>query len=190
VTLAADVSHPDRAETVVLLHSLALDRTIWQDFAGRLGDGRCVVRPDLPGHGAQPQGDPASVETMADGVAVLLRALGRRAVTLVGMSLGGSVAQALTIRHPDLVGLLGLIDTTAWYGPDAPAAWAERADKARADGLTALAGFQLDRWFTTPFRAAHPDLMRHLLDVFTRTDPDSYDASCRALGAMDLEGVL
>ena len=36
---------------------------------------------------------------------------------------------------------LGLIDTTAWYGPEAPKNWAERADKAAQEGMAALVGF-------------------------------------------------
>jgi len=186
----ADISHEDAESTVVLLHSLALDRTIWGDFAARLGADRCVIVPDLPGHGADPQGDPTSVETMADGVAELLRANGRSGVTLIGMSLGGSVAQALTIRHPDLVDALGLIDTTGWYGPDAPTAWAQRANQAKDQGIASLAGFQLDRWFTPAFREAHPQTGQRLLEIFGRNDLSSYVASCTALGAMDLRSRL
>ncbi|GAA5190440.1 alpha/beta fold hydrolase [Rugosimonospora acidiphila] len=176
--------------TVVLLHSLAMDGTIWRDFAPLLGPGVTVLAPDLPGHGPAPYGDPSSVESMADGVAELLRTLGMRDVTLIGMSLGGSVAQALTIRHGDLVGRLGLVDTTAWYGEDAPAAWAARAGQARERGLSSLAGFQLERWFTDGFRGSHGELCERLLEIFRRNDLDNYVASCTALGAMDLRERL
>jgi 3-oxoadipate enol-lactonase len=188
--ISADISYEDRDDTVVLMHSLALDRTIWRDFTPRLGSDRCLIAPDLPGHGVDPQGDPSSVETMADGVAELLRAKGRTGVTLLGMSLGGSVAQALTIRHPDLVGRLGLIDTTGWYGPDAPAAWAQRANQAKEKGIASLAGFQLDRWFTEAFRRDHPETGHRLLEIFERNDLSNYVASCLALGAMDLRDRL
>ena len=178
------------AGTVVLLHSLALDASIWSDFATRLRPGVAVIAPDLPGHGSSPRGNPQSVESMADDVAGLLRSLGLSEVTLIGMSLGGSVAQAVTIRHPELVGRLGLIDTTAWYGPAAPQAWSERAQQAASQGLASLAGFQLERWFTDAFRAQHPELGQQLLEIFRRNEIGSYVASCRALGAMDLRAHL
>ena len=49
---------------------------------------------------------------------------------------------------------LGLIDTTAWYGPEAPAKFRERAAAARAKGMRGLIDFQVDRWFSDAFRAA------------------------------------
>jgi 3-oxoadipate enol-lactonase len=177
-------------ETVVLLHSLALDGSIWADFARRLPSGARVIAPDLPGHGRTPAGDPESIESMAAGVAELLHSLDLHDVTLIGMSLGGSVAQALTLDHPELVGRLGLVDTTAWYGPDAPAAWAARAEQAREKGLASLAAFQLERWFTDGFRIANPRLGAELLDIFVRNRIENYVKSCNAFGRMDLRARL
>jgi len=178
------------AGTTVLLHSLALDATIWTDFAARLGGAATVLAPDLPGHGRSPRGNPESVESMADGTADLLRSLDLTGVTLIGMSLGGSVAQAVAIRHPELVGRLGLIDTTAWYGEGAAGAWAGRAQQARERGLASLAGFQLERWFTDGFRASATELGAGLLEIFQRNELDNYVKSCNALGAMDQRGDL
>ncbi|MGX7677717.1 alpha/beta fold hydrolase [Jatrophihabitans sp. DSM 45814] len=189
-SLRYDLINPGGSQTVVLLHSLALDGTIWSDFASRLGPESRVLTPDLPGHGARPHGDPDSVETMADAVAELLTELGMAEVTLIGMSLGGSVAQALTIRHPERIAKLGLIDTTAWYGEDAPTAWASRAQQARERGLSSLAGFQLERWFTEAFTKDSPELGAELLEIFQRNDIENYVKSCTALGAMDLRSQL
>src|SRR5262249_4700654 len=135
-------------------------------------------------------GDCSSIEAMADGLADRLRRHGHDDLIVVGMSLGGSVAQALTIRHPDLVGALGLVDTTAWDGAAAPAAWRQRAQRARQDGLASLAEFQLDRWFTAEFRLASAPLCTELLRIFTDNSVDSYVAACTAMGAMDLRPRL
>jgi 3-oxoadipate enol-lactonase len=188
--LAHDVHNPAGTPTIALLHSLALDRSIWDDVVSLLPATAAVVTLDLPGHGVSPAGDPASVESMADAVAGLLRHLDRGPVVLVGMSLGGSVAQALAIRHPHAVSALGLIDTTAWYGEEAPASWATRADRAMRQGLASLAAFQLDLWFTEEFRADRPGVGEHLLAIFRRNRVDHYASACRALGAMDLRPGL
>jgi 3-oxoadipate enol-lactonase len=178
------------AETVVLLHSLALDATIWADFAAGFADGIRIVAPDLPGHGRSPGSGAATVESMADAVADLVVSVCDVPVTLIGMSLGGSVAQAVAIRHSQLVARLGLVDTTAWYGPNASATWAERSDQAQREGLPSLADFQLERWFTNDFRARRPELGEQLLEIFRQTGLDDYVRSCTALGAMDLRSQL
>lgn len=189
-TLRYDLLSEGGDSTIVLLHSLAMDATIWTGLAGLLNGKATIYAPDLPGHGRDPRGNPESVESMADAVAELLRELHLTDVTLIGMSLGGSVAQAVTIRHPEPIAGLGLIDTTAWYGDDAPAAWADRARQAREKGLSSLAGFQLERWFTDEFRESAPELCATLLDIFRRNDIDAYAKSCSALGAMDLRARL
>ena len=48
---------------------------------------------------------------------------------------------------------LGLIDTTSWYGADAPKSWHERGRKAIEDGLDSMIAFQQTRWFSDAFRA-------------------------------------
>jgi 3-oxoadipate enol-lactonase len=127
---------------------------------------------------------------MADDVAQLCDELGLERVAVVGMSMGGTVAQALAVRRPDLVEALGLIDTTAWYGPDAPGVWAQRAAKARADGLRTLSEFQLARWFSEEFRLANTELCLRLLDTFAANDLESYVSSCHAMGAADFRAAL
>lgn len=188
--LSATLYAPDQPDTVVLLHSLAMDRRVWAPLVDPLAASVGVLACDLPGHGRSPAAPEATVEAMADQVAATVRAAGRGAVALAGMSLGGSVAQAVAVRHPDLVRALVLLDTTAWYGPGAPAAWADRVAKARAGGMAALTGFQLDRWFSDAFRARRPDLCDATLALFADTDPHGYADACTALGAMDLREAI
>lgn len=190
VILSADVRPGDRERVVVLLHSLALDRSVWEPLREHLPTDLTVVTPDLRGHGASPDDDAFTIEDMADDVAATMAELGYPRAVVVGMSMGGCVAQALAVRHPERVTGLGLVDTTAWYGPDAPAAWEERAGKARANGMRSLSQFQLDRWFGEAFRRDHPEVGERLLEVFSANNLDSYVAACRAMGAVDLREAI
>ena len=175
---------------VLLLHSLALDRHVWDELAPLLADGRRVLALDLRGHGEAPTDADFTIENMAADVAATIASLGFDDVAVVGMSMGGCVAQAVAIHHGDLVGGLGLIDTTAWYGPDAKDAWEGRAQKAMTEGLRSLTGFQLNRWFGDEFREANPERGEELLEVFAANDLPSYASSCRALGAFDVRARL
>jgi pimeloyl-ACP methyl ester carboxylesterase len=104
--------------------------------------------------------------------------------------MGGNVAQAFAAGYPQRVSALGLIDTTAWYGAEAPARFKERADAARAQGLRSMIDFQLTRWFSDDFRAQNPDVLQRTFDIFVANDVDCYAASCELLGAADARAAL
>lgn len=188
--LAHELHDADDAATsltpLLLLHSLALDRHVWDGLLPRLRRLRPVVTVDLRGHGASPPDADFTVEQMADDVAATLDAAGISRVAVAGLSLGGSVALAFAAGYTHRTQSLALIDTTAWYGPDAARQWAQRAARADADGMRSLSGFQLDRWFSDSFRRDHPELCHDLLERFASNDLASYKATCRALGALDL----
>lgn len=188
--LANEIHAGHHEQTVVLLHSLALDRSVWKPLVAPLAEHRTVVLVDLRGHGASPRDTGFTIEDMADDVACTLDELGRERTAVVGMSMGGCVAQAFATRYRDRVDALGLIDTTAWYGPDAPRAWEDRAQKARESGMRSLSRFQLDRWFSDAFLADNAELGERLLDVFAANDLDCYVSACRALGVADLRDAI
>jgi 3-oxoadipate enol-lactonase len=128
---------------------------------------------------------------MADDLAAVLDALGIEAASVVaGCSMGGCVALEMAARHPSRLRALAAIDTTAWYGPGAPEAWAQRAETARRDGMAALRGFQAERWFTGGFNAARPEVLARWLDAFAANDPACYAAACAMLGEADLRPLL
>ena len=186
-TLSHEIDDRGHGRTAVLIHSLALDRSVWDGLRGHLAATHDLVLLDLPGHGGSSAIREPTIDWMADEVERLLAvSLGATPVMAIGMSLGGCVAQALAIRHPHRVMRLGLIDTTCWYGPSAEADWAERAGRAERDGMGSLVEFQLERWFTPRFRAEQPDEGQRLLKVFGRTQLPDYVATCRAMGAMDM----
>lgn len=176
---------------VALTHSLAMDHAFWAPVAARLAPHATVLTWDCRGHGAsgKPQG-PYTAEQFADDLADIFAAIGWSSAVVGGASMGGTVTLAFAGRHAGKVKGLGLFDTTAWYGPDAPQQWAERADKALAAGLGALVGFQRTRWFSDAFRDAHPDVVQACVDVFLNNDVHAYAETCRMLGAADLRQVL
>lgn len=80
---------------------------------------------------------------------------------------------------------LGLIDTTAWYGPDGAEQFRARAAAAREKGMNGLVDFQMARWFSDDFRQRHPELVAHAAQLFVANDFDCYAASCALLGDVD-----
>jgi len=183
--------HPRAAARFALVHSLAMDRHFWDPVAERLARHASVLIYDCRGHGAsgKPPG-PYTAEGFAQDLAGLITAVGWDSAAVAGASMGGCVALAFAAAHPARTRALGLVDTTAWYGPDAPAQWNERAAKAGAAGLGALVEFQTTRWFTDAFRAASPETVRSCVETFLGNDVAAYAATCRMLGAVDLRDTM
>jgi len=179
------------AGRIALTHSLAMDHRFWNLTAQRLADAGEVLVWDCRGHGrSSKSAGPYTCEQFADDLACVLDAAGWDSCAAAGASMGGSVTLAFAARHPDRLRGLGLVDTTAWYGADAPERWEERAEKARADGLAALVGFQKARWFSPPFHEAHPEIVEACVQSFLANDLDAYVETCRMLGRMDLRAAL
>ena len=183
---------PASQDRVALIHSLAMDHNYWRPVAERLVKaGACVVALDCRGHGAsgKPKG-PYEASRFADDVNELLDHLKWPKAVIGGSSMGGSIALAFTARHMARVAGLTLIDTTAWYGADAPKAWADRANAAKEKGLASLIDFQLTRWFGDEFKAGHPEVSKACVDTFLANDVDAYFATCNMLGSFDQRASL
>jgi 3-oxoadipate enol-lactonase len=179
------------APRAVLIHSLAMNREFWQPVADLLAPKVSVLTYDCRGHGAadKPAG-PYTAELFARDLTDLLDHVGWKSAVVAGASMGGCVSLAFAAAFPARTAGLGLVDTTAWYGPEAPKQWAERADKAVETGLTSLVEFQTTRWFSDAFRADHPDVVQKCVDIFLRNDVKAYAETCRMLGACDLRATL
>ena len=179
------------APKVALIHSLALDRSVWDGVAARLESDVDLLIYDCRGHGQSDRRPrPYTAELFAHDLAELLDHVGWPQATVAGCSMGGCAALAFAGLHPARTAALGLIDTTAWYGPKAAANFQERAEAARAKGMAALFDFQSTRWFSDDFRARHSEILKRTLDVFVAADVDCYAESCRLLGTVDTRSFL
>jgi 3-oxoadipate enol-lactonase len=175
----------------VLIHSLAMDKQFWMPVATLLLKSGSVLLLDCRGHGESSKtGAPFSAEQFAADIASVCDEIGWSKVIVAGASMGGCVALAFAAAYPGRTQALGLVDTTAWYGPKAPGQWEERAEKALANGMAVLAGFQTSRWFSTAFADANPAVVTEALNVFLANDPRSYAEACRLLGRFNKSAAL
>jgi 3-oxoadipate enol-lactonase len=186
--------HPARnpnAPRMILIHSLALDSSIWDGVVARLNGCAEILTYDCRGHGrsARPA-MPFTTDLFARDLLELLDHVGWPEALIAGCSMGGCVAQAFAEKYPSRINGLALIDTTAWYGNDALKTWRERASSAQSKGLAALVDFQITRWFGDSFRATHPDLVQAATGVFLANDVNCYASSCVLLGTADLRPAL
>jgi 3-oxoadipate enol-lactonase len=180
-----------RGPYVVLGHSIGMDVQLWQPVAERLADAYTVVRYEARGHGRsdKPPG-PYRVEEMAEDVYGLLLALDAPRAVVGGLSLGGSLAMALALAHPEAVQALILANTAARFESDPPGRWEARAQEVEREGFAPTERMQLDRWLTPAFQAAHPERVAPIARAYLANDRAGYAAAARALGSVDLRADL
>jgi 3-oxoadipate enol-lactonase len=95
---------------VLLLHGLGAFKELWWSTLLALAPHYRVYAPDFPGHGGSPTVERADMPSLAALVSAFCDSLGLEAITLVGHSMGGSVAVELALARPELVTRLVLVD--------------------------------------------------------------------------------
>lgn len=176
---------------VVLVHAIGCDHRMWDSLARSLAHSHRVIAVDARGHGASPVPmRPYALEDLADDVVALLDRLGIERADYVGLSLGGMVGQALALEHPGRLGRLVIACSTSSYGPEGPANWRARIQAVERGGLEAIREMVASRYFSDAFRAAHPDVVKVVMDRFVRTPRDGYLGCCDAISELDYEKDL
>jgi pimeloyl-ACP methyl ester carboxylesterase len=100
---------------VLLLHELGGNARDWDRQAAALASRRRVVVPELRGHGRSPPppGDTYTPFQHAADIQGLIDRLALKRPWVVGLSLGGLVALALALDHPEQLRGIVLVSTTA-----------------------------------------------------------------------------
>jgi pimeloyl-ACP methyl ester carboxylesterase len=111
------------APAIVMIHGLAGQSAHYTyGVMPRLAERFRLVALDRPGAGYSPRGDstPADLSTQAAAVAGLIDKLGLGRPLVVGHSLGGAIALALALEHPDKVSGLALLAPLTHMQDDPP----------------------------------------------------------------------
>jgi pimeloyl-ACP methyl ester carboxylesterase len=175
---------------VLLLHPLGVDRSFWDGVLPAL-DGFEVLTYDFPGHGRTPTpAEPYTIEELADQARSLLAGAGYDRVDVVGVSLGGLVAQQMAADAPELVRRLVVVDAVAVYPQALRDMWRDRATRAPVEGLEPFLEPTLGLWFTADRVAEDGPVVDAVRRAFLAGDPRGYALACRALEQADVTGVL
>lgn len=172
---------------VTLAHSLATDLTLWDALAAELGKQFTVLRYDARGHGKTgvPEG-PYDFPLLVGDLVGLLDALQIGRTHFVGLSMGGMLGQHFALTHPERLDKLVIVSSTSRVPPEGRGLWDERIAVARAQGMQAHVEATLARWFTAPWRAAHPEVMARIGALVAATPVAGFAGWGAAICSLDL----
>ena len=163
---------------MILVHALGLDQRMWRDVIPGLVKTFRVIAYDLRGHGAA-AGAPAAgdLAAFAKDLTALLDTLDIATAHVVGLSLGGSIAQELALNCPQRMRSLTVIASTAWPFD----AFHERANAAEREGMEAQIVPSLLRWFRPEDLARNGWAVRYARDSVERAFVADWVAGWQAL---------
>jgi 3-oxoadipate enol-lactonase len=180
--LHAEITGPEDAPPLVLIHALGTGLSIWDSVISRLPPLR-ILRYDQRGHGkSDVPKPPYAMGTLVRDAERIMDHFKMKDAVVVGLSAGGMVAQALAVKRLDQVRGLVLANTAPRIST--PDIWADRITLVRQSGLAALSDGSMERMLGRNWRdsPAMPALRAMLL----ATDPDGWMGVAAAIAGTDL----
>ncbi|MGH2890583.1 MAG: alpha/beta fold hydrolase, partial [Solirubrobacteraceae bacterium] len=167
--------------TVVFIAPIGSDARSWD----RVPVAHAGLRHELPGFGRPRATVPPTMASLADE----LVAEHPGPLHLVGISMGGMVAQHAALRHPDRVASLLVACTGAATDPETMAA---RASAVQEGGMAAVIDSTLARWFTAGALTREPPHpgVEYARRTLAALDPKAFADGWRAIGGHDVRERL
>ncbi|WP_216897928.1 alpha/beta fold hydrolase [Nocardia alni] len=167
--------------TMVLLHGVGLDHTMWEPVAALLADRFTLVIPDLPGHGSRPAAaEGTTLADLSEGVAGEIPPGSH----LVGFSLGALIAQHLALHRPELVATLTSVSSVCRRTEAEREAVLGRLRTARTDFARSTAA-SIARWYDGTDVA--PEWVSRTRAVLAANDIGSFVNCYRVFATADAE---
>ena len=183
--LCCDVGGTAAGHPLMFINSLGSSLQIWDGVIDRLPDRYRFVRHDKRGHGLSDcPAPPYKMRDHAADVAGLMDALDIDKAVLIGISVGGMIAQDFAAAWPERVAGLVLCDTAAKIGT--AEMWNTRIDTLRAHGMDHLGDAIVARWFAPAFAETDPASYAGHRHMLTRTPLMGYTGVCEAIRDADL----
>ena len=184
-----EVEGPDHAPVLMLSNSLGTTLHMWEPQVAALTEHFRLVRYDRRGHGKSgaPTG-PYNMEMLGRDVLAVLDALKIEKINWCGLSMGGMVGMWLGANAPDRVERLVLSNTSCYFADKT--AWNDRLKFVHEKGVAALAGPNMERWFTKGFRERSPETIARMIEMFAATPLEGYVGCGEAVRDMDHRALL
>ena len=178
-------------EAMLLLHGIGADHNMWrpqmEEFAGK---GFFVLTPDLLGHGKSSKVERLKLSDWEKQINDLLKEKQKKRCILVGVSMGGVIAQSFAVNNPEAVRRLILSDTFGEL----------KTFQERLLGMSQVVGFRLYKMLgtgmlakgmTATYKAPFAEQARdYFREESQKADFDQLILARKAINRIDVIGKL
>jgi len=188
IRLHANSSGPDNGPAVVFANSIGTEGRIWDRVIPLLPAGVRAIQYDERGQGrSDVPPAPYSIADHAADLSGLIAGLGLDSAVIVGLSIGGLIAQGLWAAEPARIRGLVLMDTASKIATEE--FWNARIAAVENGGMAAVADAVMQRWFTPSFRAEQPAELAVWREMLVNSPPEGYIGSCVAIRDANTEAA-
>ncbi|VXC35204.1 Alpha/beta hydrolase [Pseudomonas sp. 8Z] len=179
-----------QGQPVVLIHGVGLNKEMWGGQIVGLAPHFQVIAYDMLGHGDSPRPAPGTtLEGYAAQLRDLLDHLGLARASVIGFSMGGLVARAFALHHPERLDSLVILNSVFNRSAEQRAGVIERTRQAAEHGPDANAEAALSRWFSREYQAANPAQMAAIRQTLASNDPQGYLTTYELFATQDMYRV-
>lgn len=180
-----------RGPWVTFVTGIANDTSMWDAQVPALEREFRVLRYDLRGQGgSEATPPPYSLPLLMQDLLRLWNDLGVKQSHLVGLGLGGAIAQALAVEHgAKLISVMPCC-CRAQMVPDFAVLWHGLVEKVKANGVQSIVEQTAQRWFSDEFKAANPHVLDNVRTMIARTSQDGYLGCVAAFLGLALEDQI
>ena len=176
-----------KPRTFLFINSLGTDFRIWDDVVEILKNDGNILLFDKRGHGLSDTNDRTNgLEDYLGDAMTLLYHLSINKCIVVGLSVGGMIAQLMAYHHPELIDKLILCDTRSRIADKT--FWNNRIQQVELSGLANISDSIMQRWFPKSFHQNSPEKIAGYKNMLERCSPRGYNQTCAAIRDADLTG--
>ena len=177
-----------KGKNFLFINPLGTDYRIWDEVVEKLQEYGNVLLFDKRGHGlSDTANETKGLEDYLNDVVFLCQHLSIEKCTVVGLSVGGMIAQLLAYHHPGKVEKLILCDTRHKIGN--AQIWNERIVAVKGHGIQNILDGVIQRWFSKSFQFNQPDKAAGYKNMLERTPALGYIQTCEAIRDADLTEI-
>jgi 3-oxoadipate enol-lactonase len=143
---------------LILIHGLSDDARLWTPLMPELSKKYRTIALDVRGHGRSGKPDvPYSIRQFSEDLLAFLRELDIPRAHLLGLSMGGAIAQQFALEHPEKVRSLILLSTFSYTDPNLRATFKRLRNRLITGGCPAFFDDAVKLTVTPEFASAHAD---------------------------------
>ncbi len=159
---------------LVLIHGLNGDLTGWALVIPELAKHLRIIALDVRGHGESGKPDqPYSIKDFSEDLRELLLKLKISQAHILGLSMGGAIAQQFALSYPQMVRALVLISTFSYIDEPCHKAFLRLRESLSSGGYPAFFDTVVQLAFTPKYIAANPTAIAELKEKRIRSNSPS-----------------